>query len=118
MSPRQHIAYACETAVKDLAECCWSTDYYNDTAAQPIPSIGISRVVGAWSGGYDTDILALTDDIMRTISLNGTNPFLSRQVSPQEIQFLDNYIKAQMVAYEFAEAGISRGWFFETMKTE
>mmetsp|Transcript_32267 Transcript_32267/g.74124 ORF Transcript_32267/g.74124 Transcript_32267/m.74124 type:complete len:633 (-) Transcript_32267:523-2421(-) len=116
LSPRQHIAYACQLAMKNYTECCWA-DYINGTGPA-IPALGISRLVGKWSAAYDTDVDAKTFQIMQAIAANGSNPEYDRELSQAQEDFLQPYVKAQMVAYELAATGISKGWFFETMKTE
>ena len=117
LSPRQHIAYACQTAEKDLRECCWADNFYN-ASVPPVPAQGIARLVGSFSGAYDVDVVAKSNAILQSIAASGINPELNRVLSPNRQAFLQDYIKAQMVAYELAGDGNSHGWFFSTLKTE
>jgi hypothetical protein len=44
---------------------------------------------------------------------------MEREISPDRKDFLRHFVEAQMVTYEAAAlSGLSRGWFFWTLKTE
>lgn len=55
---------------------------------------------------------------MKGIATNGEAPYFNRTISKARGNFLMNFVEAQMVTYEAAEVGVSRGWFFWTLKTE
>ena len=113
LSPRQHIAYVCQKNARDANACCWQ-----DPDKKQIPSKGITRLFGEWSASYDTLVVSMLDVVMKGIAANGTAPFFDRQMSSKRKQFLTNFVQAQMVTYEAADLGISRGWFYWTFKTE
>lgn len=113
LSPRQHIAYVCQKNTREADACCW-----NDPKNKTIPSKGISRVFGEWSASFDTLVISMLDVVMKGIARNGTAPFLDRTISNRRKEFLSNFVQAQMVTYEAADLGISRGWFYWTFKTE
>jgi glucan 1,3-beta-glucosidase len=112
-TPRQHIAYVCRHDTNDVKECCWE-DPPNNT----IPSKGISRIIGEWSGAYDALPTAMTPYIMKQIEVTGRAPYLNRTLSRERKEFLRNFVEAQMVAYEARDTGISSGWLFWNFKME
>ena len=113
LSPRQHIAYVCEKNARDAEACCWQ-----DPETKTIPSKGISRMFGEFSASFDTLVVSMLDIVMKGIAANGTAPFFDRQISRKRQEFLLHFVQAQMVTYEAADLGISRGWFYWTFKTE
>ena len=50
--------------------------------------------------------------------LIGVAPEFDRVISPDRQDFLENFVKAQMVTFEAANVGVSRGWFYWTFKME
>lgn len=113
-TPRQHIAYTCRHDTQGVRDCC-----YEDGESKQIPSKGISRLTGEWSGAYDVLPTALTPSLMKGISIDGVLPHLNRTLSVSRKAFLRNYVEAQMVAYEAADSGgISSGWLFWNFKME
>ena len=87
--------------------------------ANRAPSQGISRMIGQWSASFDTDVSETLKTVMNSIATNGIAPDMNRQISQKRKQFLQNFVKAQMVTYEAAHiSGISRSWFYWTLKTE
>lgn len=115
LSPRQHIGFACLPEPKNdgLTSCCYQ-DFPNNT----IPSKGVQRIVTEWSAAFDKNPGPLLEMIMINIAINGTAPFFDRNLPEKRQAFLENFIKAQIVAYEAREIGFSKGWFFWTLKTE
>jgi len=111
LSPRQHIALVCEHNHRDTVACC----YENDTHT---PSIGISRIIGEWSASFDTLVCDKLDVVMDGIAATGKAPEFDRVISPDRQDFLENFVKAQMVTFEAANVGVSRGWFYWTFKME
>ena len=112
-TPRQHIAYVCRHNHEDIMGCC-----YEDAPNNTIPSKGISRIVGEWSGAYDSLPTAMAPYIMKTIAATGVAPHLNRTLSPARIKFVRNFVEAQMVAYEAKSEGVSSGWLFWNFKME
>lgn len=112
-TPRQHIAYVCRHDASSVEDCCWE-DPPNNT----IPSEGISRIIGEWSGAYDALPTAMTPFIMKRIETAGQAPYLNRVLSTERKEFLRNFVEAQMVAYEARDVGISSGWLFWNFKME
>ena len=114
LTPRQHIAYVCQHAKKGVESCC-----YEDKDMKSIPSLGISRLYGEWSGAFDTLPSALVPVIMKTIKSTGKAPYLERQLNDQRRGFLRNFVQAQMVTYESKSIPkISSGWLFWNFKME
>lgn len=114
MTPKQHIAYVCRHGREDVESCC-----YEDAPINTVPSKGISRIIGEWSGAYDVLPTALTPHIMKTIASQNKAPLLSRQISQARRAFLKDFVQAQMVTYEASTSpGVSNGWFFWNFKTE
>ena len=113
-TPRQHIAYVCRHDTLSVKDCC-----YEDGNDKLIPSKGISRLTGEWSGAYDSLPTALTPQLMKGIALSGTVPQLNRTLSMARKKFVRNFVEAQMVAYEAADSGgVSSGWLFWNFKME
>jgi len=112
LSPRQHIAYVCQRNHRDTVACCYEDE--NKTT----PSQGISRIIGEWSASYDTLVVDKLDVVMAGIAANGTAPEFYREINLKRKAFLRNFVEAQMVTYEAAETGVSRGWFFWNFKME
>jgi len=122
LSPRQHIAFTCEHDWLDATSCC-----YNDVShpwympwkkTNTELSLGVQRIVGEWSGAYDTLVSTELDVMMKGIAEDGVVPKLHKMFTKPEIEFLRNFVQAQMVAYESVETGTSAGWFFWTVKME
>jgi glucan 1,3-beta-glucosidase len=113
LSPRQHIAYVCTGNERDVVNCCYE-DYPNNT----IPSRGISRIIGEWTGCFDQLPKKILIDIMDSIAANGTAAYFDRQLPMPRQNFLRNFVEAQMVTYEAASYGVSSGWFFWNFKME
>ena len=113
-TPGQHIAYVCRHGSHSTNDCC-----YEDGKRKQIPSKGISRLTGEWSGAFDVLPTALTPQLMKGIAINGVAPYLNRTLSIPRKEFLRNFVEAQMVAYEAADSGgISSGWLFWNFKME
>ena len=116
LSPRQHIAYACQQEHKSsyensgTAACCYSKN--------GSPSNGVKRIVGEWSAATDTLPVAKLDDIMKSIVVNGTAIEMDRVISRERAEFLKNFVSAQIVSYEATDKGVGGGWFFWTLKME
>jgi len=123
LSPRQHIAYVCRHNQKDTVGCCYDDyDGKDDDAAtttNTIPSQTISRIIGEWSASFDTLVSAKLDTVMAAIATNGTALEMDRVLSTNRQAFLRHFVTSQMVTYEAAPTGgVSRGWFFWTLKME
>lgn len=116
LTPRQHIAYACQQEYKYLltnsgtAACCYDK--------QNQPSQGVKRLVGEWSVATDTLPVAVLDEIMHAIAVNGTALMMDRQLSTRRKQFLKKFAQAQIVSYEANDKGVGGGWFYWTVKME
>lgn len=115
LSPKQHIALVCQHNRRQTDACCYE-DYEDEEHV--IPSKGITRIIGEWSASFDTLVGDKLDTVMTGIAVNGTALEFDRQISPARKQFLRNFVEAQMVTYEAADLGISRGWFYWTLKME
>jgi glucan 1,3-beta-glucosidase len=120
-TPKQHIAYVCHHDTSSVKDCC----YEDAPDTKTIPSHGISRLTGEWSGSFDSLPTALTPNLMKGISLNGQVPMLNRTLSKKRSKFLRNFVQAQMIAYEAADSitkdspnGIASGWLFWNFKME
>jgi len=115
-TPKQHIAYVCAHDTSNIGECCYEDGPINNT----IPSRGISRLVGEWSGAYDILPTAKTPTLMKGIKDNGIVPELNRTLTKARHTFLTQFVQAQMVAYESVHThpGISSGWLFWNFKME
>jgi hypothetical protein len=123
LSPKQHIALVCGKDTRATQSCC-----YQDAPKNTIPSKGISRLIGEWSAAYDTDPKYRMHDIVDEIieKKGDTANFKlpnNRTQSKDRQEFLRHFVQAQMVAYESASitnngVGLSRGWFFWTLKME
>jgi hypothetical protein len=114
LSPRQHIAYVCRKNHRDTVACC-----YEDAPKHTLPSQGISRMIGEWSASFDTLVVAKLDTIMTSIAEHQVAIEMERELSSDRKDFLRHFVEAQMVTYEAAAvSGLSRGWFYWTLKTE
>jgi hypothetical protein len=113
LTPKQHIAYVCGKNTRDTTACC-----YEDFPENTKPAEGITRLIGEWSASYDTLPVAKLGDVMKGIEKNGEAPGMNRTISNERKAFLRRFVEAQMVAYESAGIGISRGWFYWTLKME
>ena len=114
LTPRQHIAYVCRHARRGVEACC-----YEDQKNKTIPSSGIRRLYGEWSGAFDKLPSALVPVIMKTIMATGVAPFINRTLNVQRQGFLRNFVQAQMVTYEANSIPmISSGWLFWNFKME
>jgi glucan 1,3-beta-glucosidase len=114
-TPLQHIAYVCRHGLQDVTDCCYDDAPTNNNTQ---PSKGISRIVGEWSAAYDTLPTALAPFIMKTIAATGIAPYLNRTLSKPRMEFMRNYVEAQMVTYEAKSDGVSSGWLFWNFKME
>ncbi len=112
-TPQQHIAYVCRHGKEEVESCCFE-DAPRNTVAAP----GISRIIGEWSAAYDVLPTALTPHIMKTIAVRGSAPLLNRTLSAKRMQFMRNFVEAQMVTYEARDSGLSSGWLFWNFKVE
>eukprot|EP00529_Nitzschia_sp_RCC80_P011463 CAMPEP_0113521022 /NCGR_PEP_ID=MMETSP0014_2-20120614/44415_1 /TAXON_ID=2857 /ORGANISM="Nitzschia sp." /LENGTH=612 /DNA_ID=CAMNT_0000418947 /DNA_START=114 /DNA_END=1952 /DNA_ORIENTATION=- /assembly_acc=CAM_ASM_000159 len=112
-TPRQHIAYVCRHNVQEVEECC-----FEDPPNNTIPSHGISRLIGEWSGAYDSLPTAMVPYLMDGIKTTGRAPFVNRTLSKARKDFIRNFVEAQMVAYEARDSGMSSGWLFWNFKME
>ena len=115
LSPKQHIAYTCAKLARDTASCCYENSPKNTKVAG-----GVSRIVGEWSAGYDILPTEMTSKIMEAVRDPKIHKaiLMDRTLSKERKEFLENHVKAQMVAYESVDTGVSSGWFFWTLKTE
>lgn len=112
LSPRQHIAYVCQHNHRDTVACCY------DDEDKKEPSQAISRIIGEWSASFDTLVCDKLDIVMAGIAVNGTAAEFDREIEPERKAFLRNFVEAQMVTYESADVGVSRGWFYWNFKME
>lgn len=112
LSPRQHIAYVCQHNYHDTVACCYEDE------DKTIPSRGMSRIIGEWSASFDTLVCDKLDVVMAGIAANGTAPEFHREIEPERKAFLRRFVEAQMVTYEAADTGVSRGWFYWNFKME
>jgi glucan 1,3-beta-glucosidase len=78
----------------------------------------MSRIVGEWSAAFDILPEERLRDVMTGIKTNFTASFLLREISSKRKEFMRNFVEAQMVTYENAGGGTSRGWFYWTLKME
>ena len=122
LSPRQHIAFTCEHDWRDVTSCCYEDPthpWYNWKATNTIPSHGVQRMVGEWSAAYDTLVGPKLQDLMRGIRDTGVLPEMDKQFTVPEMDFLRNFVQAQMVAFEAVDDPVpSSGWFYWTAKME
>ena len=112
-TPRQHIAYVCRHNYFEVKSCC-----FDDAPNNTQPSSGISRIMGEWSAAYDILPTAMAPYIMKTIASTGEAPYLNRTLSKPRKQFMNHFVKAQMVSYEAKDDGVSSGWLFWNFKME
>lgn len=113
-TPKQHIAYVCRHDSSSVKDCC-----YDDPDTKLLPSKGIARLTGEWSGAYDVLPTAMTPHIMKGILHNGTAPLLRRQLTQPQKDFLNHFVRAQMIAYEANDTpGLAAGWLFWNFKME
>lgn len=112
-TPLQHIAYLCRHNSIDVTSCC-----YDDAPDNTIPAKGISRIVGEWSAAYDQLPTGIAPYIMKTIEKTGKAPYLNRTLSRERIDFMRNFVQAQMIVYEAKNMGVSNGWFFWNFQME
>lgn len=113
-TPRQHIAYLCRHNAQDVVACC-----YEDPPNNTIPSLGgMQRIIGEWTGSYDSLPTAMTPQILKLIAKTGQAPHLNRTLSSSRMHFLENFVKAQMVVYEAKDDVVSNGWFFWNIHME
>lgn len=112
-TPRQHIAYVCRHNVQEVQECC-----FEDPPNNTVPSHGVSRLIGEWSGAYDSLPTAMVPYLMNGIKKTGHAPLLNRTLSMERKEFVRHFVEAQMVAYEARDSGVSSGWLFWNFKME
>jgi glucan 1,3-beta-glucosidase len=128
LSPRQHIAFVCRNQYRETVACCYE-DKNDDDIISVEPedkhafmtgtvSKGISHIVGEWSAAFDTLVDTKLDIVMNGIAATGIAPEFDRQIPELRQKFLRNFVEAQMVTYEAATTGVSRGWFYWTLKME
>ncbi|CAB9500876.1 Probable glucan 1,3-beta-glucosidase A [Seminavis robusta] len=113
LSPRGHIAYVCQKNYREATSCC-----YENPPANTKVSTGMKRMFGEWSVSYDTLVVLKLYNVTAGIAKTGIAPYFDRQIPPARQDFLRNFAKAQMIAYEAAEVGTSAGWFYWTFKME
>ena len=118
-TPKQHIAYVCRHDTQAVQDCCYDDGPETNT----IVSTGISRLTGEWSAAYDILPTAMTPYLMKGILHNKNNsavPYLHRTLTPPQTEFLTNFVKAQMIAYEadVIAPGLASGWLFWNFKME
>lgn len=113
LSPRQHIAFACERFKTRTTACC-----YEDAPNNTIPSHGVSRMVGEWSASFDILPGQMVYEIMKGISIDGYAPHFNRTLTKKRQEFLRHFVEAQIVTYEAADVGVSNAWFYWTAKME
>lgn len=124
LSPRQHIALVCQHNHIDTVACCYddhgaeSKDSLVRKRTNTKPSPGISRMIGEWSASFDTLVSDKLDDVMAGIANNTVAAEFDREISANRQNFLHNFVKAQMVTFEAKDAGVSKAWFYWTMKME
>jgi len=111
MSPKQHVAFVCGNHYNvEMMKCCWDDDGRSQ---------GLGRIIGEWTASYDMDVAAMINVVFDEISQTGVAPRFNRNLSPQEISMLRNYVEAQMVVYEGKGAGeTTSGWFYWNFKVE
>jgi glucan 1,3-beta-glucosidase len=114
LSPRQHIAYACTNHHRRTTSCCYKDGPHNNH----IPSSGVARMIGEWSASFDILPAARINDVMDGIATTGIAPYFDRQLSFERQEFLRNYIQAQIVTFESVDVGVTKAWFYWTMKME
>ncbi len=112
----------CGKDTRATESCC-----YSDAPKNTLPSKGISRLIGEWSAAYDTEpaflLRAILSEIRRTKGDTANFQLPINHTHSQDRQmFLRHFVQAQMVVYEAPNAeegvGLSRGWFFWTLKME
>jgi glucan 1,3-beta-glucosidase len=113
LSPRQHIAYTCTNHYRRTTSCC-----YRDGQNRRRPSTGVSRMIGEWSASFDVLPAARINDVMNGIAATGVAPLWDRQLSEERQDFIRNFIQAQIVTFEAAEVGVTKAWFYWTIKME
>ena len=118
LSPRQHIAYVCRKNQRDTVACCYDQSNATDNKPSSVPAEGISRIIGEWSAAFDTLVSSKLDSVMASIADHQVALEMDRVLSPERQDFLKNFVQSQMVTYEAAPVGVSRGWFFWTLKME
>jgi len=113
LSPKQHVALVCQDFDRETSSCCY------EDSQNTRPAAGISRIVGEWSAAYDVDPAAKLQQVMNGIAKSGTIPE-DRPASKERIDFLRQFVKAQMVTYESPSSSpdVSSGWFFSNFKME
>jgi glucan 1,3-beta-glucosidase len=75
-------------------------------------------MIGEWSASFDILPAARIDDVMNGIAANGFAPYFDRQLSDARQDFIRNYIQAQIVTFEAASVGVTKAWFYWTLKME
>lgn len=118
LSPRQHIAYVCRKNERDTVACCYDQNNATENERSLVPAKGISRIIGEWSAAFDTLVSAKLGAVMSSIADHQVALEMDRVLSPERQDFLKNFVRSQMVTYEAAPVGVSRGWFFWTLKME
>ena len=117
MSTRQHLERVCEKYPNDgelvITSCC-----YEVVPANVTPSQGVQRISTEWSAAFDSMPGELLGVVMRGIAAKGIAPDFNRTISPERQDFLQQFVKAQMVAYEAADSGLGQGWIYWTWKME
>ena len=117
-SPRQHIAYICEKNSRDVKACCWEGGKGEAGGGDGEVSKGLRRMIGEWSVSYDTLVCTKLDDVMESYRKGGEVLEYDRVIGEDRRKFLRNFAKAQMVAWESEDSGVSVGWFYWNFKTE
>ena len=78
----------------------------------------MSRIIGEWSASFDTLPCDKLEIVMAGIAANGTAPEFHSKIDLKHKDLLRIYIEAQIVTYEAADTGVSRGWFYWNFKME
>lgn len=115
MSPKEHITQICDP-VNDhgrITSCC-----YEDAPNNTVRSKGVQRITTEWSAAFDCTPDELLKPVMQGIVDYSMAPDFYRQISTERKAFLKKFVESQIVAYEAADDGVSRGWFYWTIKVE
>jgi len=115
-APLEHMNLVCHPndAQLSIESCCFD----DAPATNKTISKGVRRISTEWSVAYDCHPGELLSIVMEGIALNGIAPDFDRRIETPRKQFLSNFGKAQMVAYEAKDFGLSDGWFYWTLKME
>jgi len=115
MSPEEHIEQVCTPGFGNrLWDCC----FYEEPKDHYLPSRGMQRIVAEWSAAFDAMPGEVLKPIMKSINEYGVAILMDRQLSQDRMDFLKQFIQAQIVMYEAKTAGVGHGWFYWNFKME